>query len=148
MGPILYPRSLTLEGKMVCGLHLLSQTFVFMKSKQIQSYLLVSYEQVSFGSVCIQCTLCKWIVLCKSMRLEWTGCDSVYVCQAGAAMSSDLCNTIHNCNLIVLERLVKVITGYAHSQWLQSLFRCRIVTFNFSMGFNNIAPYMECVAHK
>ncbi len=33
-------------------------------------------------------------------------------------------------------------------QWFQSLFRCRIATLNFSMGFNIVAPYMDCVTHK
>ncbi len=33
-------------------------------------------------------------------------------------------------------------------QWFQSLFRCTIATLNFSMGFNIIALYMDCVTHK
>ena len=34
-------------------------------------------------------------------------------------------------------------------QWLQSLFRCRMATLNFSMRFYNIiSPYMDCVTHK
>ena len=32
--------------------------------------------------------------------------------------------------------------------WFQSLFRCRIATLNFSMGFNIISPYMDCVTNK
>ncbi len=33
-------------------------------------------------------------------------------------------------------------------QWFPSLFMCRIATLNFSMGFNIISPYMNCVTHK
>ena len=40
----------------------------------------------------------------------------------------------------VLCYISRLISG----QWFQSLFKCRIVTLNFSMGFN-IAPYTDCV---
>ena len=33
-------------------------------------------------------------------------------------------------------------------QWFPSLFRCKIATSNFSMGFNIISPYMDCATHK
>ena len=33
-------------------------------------------------------------------------------------------------------------------QWFQALFRCRIATANFSMGFIIISPYTDCVTHK
>ena len=36
----------------------------------------------------------------------------------------------------------------AITQCFQSLFGCSIATLNFSMGFNIIAPYMDCVTHK
>ncbi len=37
--------------------------------------------------------------------------------------------------------VVQFFLSSAPSQWFQSLFRCRIATLNFSMGFGIIAPW-------
>ncbi len=44
--------------------------------------------------------------------------------------------------------LVMVAPIQLQCHWFQSLFRCRIETLNFSIGFNIIATYMACVTHK
>ncbi len=53
-----------------------------------------------------------------------------------SALTSWQCNTPGNCH------------QPAAYQWFQSLFRCRIATLNFPMGFNITAPFMDCVTHK
>ena len=43
----------------------------------------------------------------------------------------------------VFKQCATEVRFWATNQWFQSLFRCRIWLWNFSMGCNIIAPYME-----
>ncbi len=40
-------------------------------------------------------------------------------------------------------RLMSYVMLFLSNQWFQSVFRCRILLLNFSMGFDIIAPYVE-----
>ncbi len=59
------------------------------------------------------------------------------------------CQTVNTQFYLFLTQDVRIFETVVHRiQWWRDLFRCRIDLLNFSMGFNNIAPYMVCVTHK
>ena len=52
-------------------------------------------------------------------------------------------------SIVILQLAAELIQSFSSfSDSNPYIFRCRIATLNFSMGFNITSPYMLCVTHK